>query len=266
MRGDLPSKLPQMSIAARTPESRFSDRVENYIRYRPTYPPAIVDMLRRETGLGPRSVIADIGSGTGISAELFLREDCTVFAVEPNKEMRTAAERLLGSRATFHSVDGTAEATTLEDQSVDFVTAAQAFHWFKPEPTRAEFTRILKLGGRVVLIWNERKLGATPFLRDYESLLIKHATDYATVRHENIDAQALGAFFAGGKYATHTFPNEQHFDYESLRGRLLSSSYAPAEGQPGHESMIADLKRIFDQHRTNGQVCFEYDTRVHMGR
>jgi hypothetical protein len=86
------------------------------------------------------------------------------------------------------------------------------------------------------------------------------------VRHENINAQALGAFFANGQYVTHTFPNEQHFDCEGLKGRLLSSSYAPAEGQPGHELMIADLKNIFDRHHVNGQVCFEYDTRVHIGR
>jgi ubiquinone/menaquinone biosynthesis C-methylase UbiE len=255
-----------MSISSSAPESRFSDRVENYIRYRPTYPPAIMEMLRRESGLGSQSVIADIGSGTGISAELFLRDNCTVFAVEPNKEMRGAAERLLGHHPTFHSVSGTAEATTLDDHSVDFVTAAQAFHWFKPAPTRAEFTRILKPGGRVVLIWNERKLDATSFLRAYETLLLNHATDYAKVRHENINAQALAAFFAEGQYVTHTFPNEQHFDYEGLKGRLLSSSYAPAEGQPGHEPMITELRSIFDRHQIKGQVCFEYDTRVHVGR
>jgi SAM-dependent methyltransferase len=255
-----------MTTASRAPESRFSDRVSNYIRYRPTYPVDVVDMLHREAALRAGSVIADVGSGTGISAELFLREDCTVFAVEPNKEMREAAERLLADRPAFRSVQGSAEATTLADHSVNFVVAAQAFHWFKPEPTRAEFSRILRPGGWIVLIWNERKLDATPFLRAYEDLLIKHGTDYAKVRHENINAEALGAFFADGRYATHSFPNEQHFDYEGLKGRLLSSSYAPGEGQAGHEAMMADLDDIFERHQVNGQVCFEYDTRVHLGR
>jgi ubiquinone/menaquinone biosynthesis C-methylase UbiE len=254
-----------MSMTNRTPEERFSDRVANYVRYRPSYPHAVLEMLRRETGLGPQSVVADVGSGTGISAELFLHEGCTVQGVEPNKEMREAAEGLLVACANFRSVNGTAEATTLADQSVDFVTAAQAFHWFKPAPTRKEFTRILRPGGWVVLMWNERQLDTTPFLRAYEALLMKHGTDYAKVRHENINAQALGAFFAGGNYETHTFPNEQRFDYEGLAGRLLSSSYAPAAGLPGHEAMMAELREIFERYQENGQVCFEYDTRVHLG-
>lgn len=252
-----------MSNAIRTPETRFSDRVALYIRYRPSYPSAIVDMLRRETGLSARSRVADIGSGTGISAELFLRAGCTVYGVEPNQEMREAGERQLGAHAAFSSVNGTAEATTLADHSVDFVVAAQAFHWFKPAPARAEFTRILKPGGWIVLMWNERKLDATPFLQAYEELLLRHGTDYASVRHENVGKEELSSFFTGGRYVTHTLANEQRFDYEGLKGRLLSSSYAPAEGQPGHDPMIEELASIFACHQANGEVCFEYDTQVH---
>jgi SAM-dependent methyltransferase len=210
-------------------------------------------------------VVADVGSGTGISAELFLRGGCTVQGVEPNKEMREAAERLLAGYANFRSVRGTAEATTLAERSVDFISSAQAFHWFKPVPTRAEFTRILRPNGWVVLMWNERKLDTTPFLRAYEALLTKHGTDYAKVRHQNMNAQALGDFFTGGDYVTHTFPNEQRFDHGGVAGRLLSSSYAPAEGEPGHEAMMAELTEIFERYQENGHVCFEYDTRVHIG-
>ena len=246
------------------PEQRFSDRVENYVRYRPSYPQDVIILLQREAALTPQSVVADVGSGTGISAELFLRAGCTVHAVEPNLEMRTAAERLLAHHPKFHSVDGNAQATTLPDQSVDFIVAAQAFHWFNTPETRTEFTRILKPGGHIALIWNERKLDATPFLRAYEQLLLTFATDYAQIRHENIDTAALGAFF-NGAYATHTFGNEQHFDFEGLKGRLLSSSYAPAAGQPRHHEMIAELRRIFDAYQVSDQVCFEYDTRVHLG-
>ncbi|MDZ4405394.1 class I SAM-dependent methyltransferase [Prosthecobacter sp.] len=248
-----------------SPEQRFSDRVENYVRYRPRYPQEITTMLQRESGLTPQSVIADIGSGTGISAELFLRAGCTVHAVEPNREMREAAERLLSHHGGFHSVNGSAQATTLPDHSVDLIVAAQAFHWFNTPETRVEFTRILKPAGQVALIWNERKLDATPFLRAYEQLLLTFATDYTKVRHENTDAGELRCFFIG-PYATHAFANEQHFDFEGLKGRLLSSSYAPAEGQSRHDEMIVELRHIFDAHQTSGQVCFEYDTRLHVGR
>lgn len=247
------------------PEQRFSDRVENYIRYRPGYPQEIIAMLERDTGLSSRSIIADIGSGTGISAELFLHSGGEVHAVEPNREMREAAERLLGGYPRFRSVNGSARATTLPDQCATLIVAAQAFHWFHTPETRAEFTRILKPGGHVVLLWNERKLDATPFLRGYEELLLRFATDYTKVRHENIDAESLRRFFRG-PFVTHTFANEQRFDFESLKGRLLSCSYAPTAGQPGHEAMIDELRHLFDSYQESGIVRFEYDTRVHVGR
>jgi ubiquinone/menaquinone biosynthesis C-methylase UbiE len=210
-------------------------------------------------------VIADVGSGTGISAELFLRAGNVVYAVEPNREMREAAERLLAHFPNFHSVSASAQATTLADHSVDFIVAAQAFHWFNTPETRAEFSRILKPGGHIVLIWNERRLDSTPFLQAFEQLLITFGTDYTKVRHENVNTAALGAFFRSA-YATHTFAYEQRFDFEGLKGRLLSSSYAPAEGQPRHDEMIAELRRIFEVYQESGQVCFEYDTRLHLGR
>ncbi len=247
------------------PEERFSDRVENYVRYRPGYPQEIIDLLRREAGLTAASSIADIGSGTGISAEFFLKSGCNVHAVEPNREMREAAERMLAGYPCFHSVNGTAQATTLADHSVGLIVAAQAFHWFNTAETRAEFSRILRPGGCIVLIWNERKLDATPFLRAYEDLLLRFGTDYASIRHENIDAAALDRFFIGPCTA-HSFPNEQRFDFAGLKGRLLSSSYAPAEGHSQYEPMIAELRRLFDLHQEAAQVCFEYTTQVYIGR
>lgn len=207
--------MNQALSASPAPEERFSDRVDNYVRYRPHYPQEIIDVLRRETRLSSSSVIADVGSGTGISAELFLQAGCTVHGVEPNREMREAAERLLAAYPAFHSVNGTAEATTLPDHGVDLIVAAQAFHWFNTSATRAEFSRILKPDGHIVLIWNERKLDASPFLREYEALLLRFGTDYATVRHENIDATQLSYFFIG-PHATHTFLNEQRFDFTGL--------------------------------------------------
>ncbi len=246
------------------PEQRFSNRVENYVRYRPGYPPEILELLKEQVGLAKGAVVADVGSGTGISSEWLLKAGAVVFGVEPNREMRQAAERLLEGYPGFHSVDGKASATTLDPESMDFIVAAQAFHWFGTPETRAEFSRILRPGGHIVLMWNERKLEATPFLREYEALLQQFGTDYAAVRHELVNAGVLASFFIGA-YATHSFQNRQQFDFESLKGRLLSSSYAPAEGHPRHEPMVAGLRRIFDRHQANGQVALEYDTRVHVG-
>lgn len=245
---------------------RFSDRVANYVRYRPSYPQGVIDLLKREVGLHAGSVIADIGSGTGISAELLLGVGCEVYAVEPNREMREAAEHSLQNQARFHSIDGTAEATTLADHSVDVIVAAQAFHWFEQAKTRIEFSRLLKPDGFVVLLWNARHLDATPFLRGYEALVQTYATDYGTVRHENIEGTPLKGFFQGGEYAEHTLPNAQHFNFEGLQGRLMSCSYAPAESDLRHAPMMAELRRLFDECQSEGSVSFEYDTRVYVGR
>lgn len=240
---------------------RFSDRVENYIRYRPGYPPQVVEYLCAEHGLSPDHVVADIGCGTGISSLQFLENGNRVIGVEPNAAMRLAALRLNSDHALFTCVDGTSESIPLPDSSVDLVVAAQAFHWFEPEATRAEFRRILKPGGRIALIWNKRQLDTTPFLVEYEQLLRRYATDYESVRHDRIDAAALTAFF-GTAFYNATFPNVQVFDLEGLKGRMLSSSYMPAESSPVFAQMIDDLGSLFAKHAENGRIKVFYDTNV----
>jgi len=253
-----------MTAAARDPTRRFSDRVDDYVRYRPHYPAGVLAVLRNGVGLTPAAVIADIGAGTGIATELFLEDGNPVFAVEPNGEMRAAAERMLGGRAGYHCVDGTAEATTLPAASVDGIVAAQAFHWFEPARTREEFQRILRPGGWVALLWNTRRQD-TPFAQAYEALLETHGLDYAQVKHERVDEAALARFFAPG-FARDALPNAQVFDVNSLRGRLLSSSYAPAAGHPRHVPMLAALERIFREHQRDGHVRFDYITQIYFGR
>ncbi len=248
------------------PTERFSNRVENYINFRPGYPQEVAGLLESECGLTRSSVIADVGSGTGILSEMFLKIGCSVFGVEPNAEMRRAGERLLAGYSGFTSVAATAEASTLADKSVDFVTAGQAFHWFKHNQSRDEFARILKPGGWVVLIWNSRRDASTPFLAAYEDLLKRYGTDYEMLRHRNIGHEELRAFFAPNSFTERTFENSQQFDFEGLTGRLLSSSYAPASGHPNHEPMVRALHEIFDRHQEGGKVCFEYDTEVYYGR
>src|SRR3954469_8186543 len=178
-----------------TPTSRFSDRVADYAKYRPGYPAEMFELLKRECGLFRHTYIADVGSGTGILARYFLEEGNIVLGIEPNAEMRAYADRDLAQFKKFMSVDATAESTTLPDTSVDMVTAGQAAHWFDFAKARAEFVRILKPGGWVVLVWNEREVDTTPFLREYERLLLGLGTDYEKVRHERT-TENIASFFA----------------------------------------------------------------------
>src|SRR5581483_960014 len=242
---------------------RFSSRVQNYARYRPSYPKEVLDALERECGLTRESVIADIASGTGLFTKLLLERGNRVFGVEPNPDMQRAGEEFLKQYPKFTSVAGTAEATTLPDASVDFVTAAQAGHWFDIPRARQEFARILKRDGWLVLLWNERKIDSTPFLCDYEQLLLKYGTDYEEVRHEHT---VVGAFFDPHPFRERTFELRQEFEYAGIEGRLLSSSYAPGPDHPNHAPMLRELRRIFDLHERNGKTAFEYTTRVYCGQ
>ena len=245
--------------------SRFSDRVENYVRYRPGYPAEALQALKEECGLEPEHIVADIASGTGIWTRMLLENGNHVIGVEPNAEMREAGERLLAEFSEFTSVAGTAEATRLAYQSVDFVMAAQAAHWFDRAGARREFLRILKPFGWLVLLWNERLTDSTPFLRDYEKLLLNFGTDYEVVRHERT-TDAVNEFFDPEPYEERVLAMRQDFDYEGLEGRLLSSSYAPGPEHAKHEPMLQELRRVFDEHAVAGRVSVDSKTRVYFGR
>ena len=247
------------------PTARFSDRVADYVRYRPGYPPAMVNALLDRAALAPGAAVADVGSGTGISTAPLLDRGLTVYAVEPNAPMRQAAEDHLGDRPGFRSVDGTAEATTLPDASVNAVVAGQAFHWFDEETARREFARVLRPGGAVALFWNEWLVSQTPFLRAYEDLLLRYGTDYAQIDHRQVDAARLARFF-GGPFETLAFPNEQAFDLDGLRGRLLSASYVPAADHPDRAPMLDALGALFDRHAEGGRVRLLYTTLLYVGR
>lgn len=240
---------------------RFSNRVANYVKYRPGYPSEVLEFFRSELGLTPGTTIADIGSGTGLSSRLFVENGNTVFGVEPNAAMRAAAEEYLKGFSNFVSVDGTAEATTLPDGSVDIVMAAQAFHWFDRGRAREEFKRILRPGGYIALVWNERQLDSTPFLRDYEKLLLKYGRDYEKVRHDAIDEAVLREFF-GQEFKRQTFENVQVLDLDGIRGRMLSSSYMPDESDPAAAPLLDELKTVFAKHQENGKIEVFYDTNI----
>lgn len=246
------------------PTLRFSDRVADYVRYRPGYPDELLHCLRHDFGLSAETTVADVGSGTGISSAFLLRSGCTVIGVEPNEEMRRAAEEQLAGEPHFRSVAGSAEATALPDRSVDLVAAGQAFHWFDRDAARVEFARILRPGGVAVLFWNSRSADGTPFLRAYEQLLQEYGTDYAEVNHRRIDAGSLRSFF-GGPVSSRVFANAQTLDFTGLRGRLFSSSYTPGEGHPDRAPMLRALRNVFDEHQQDGEVIIAYDTEMYAG-
>ena len=248
------------------PTRRFSGRVENYARHRPGYPSEVLHLLRQRCGLAEGAGIADVGSGTGALARLFLENGNRVFGVEPNEEMRLAGERILRRYGQFASVAARAEETTLPDGAVDFVVAGQAFHWFDPGPARGEFVRILKPGGVVALIWNTRRKRGEPFLAGYEQLLRSHGTEYREVYHGRRGSREnIRELFYPDPVEEATFENRQAFDLEGLKGRLLSSSYVPDVGSPGHSEIMVAAECLFEEHQAAGRVVLEYDTQVFFG-
>ena len=254
-----------MSVTKSAPTERFSDRVDDYIKYRPRYSSEVVQALQQACGLSPEHLIVDVGCGTGFLAKIFLENGNRVIGVEPNAEMRHAGEQFLATFEKFSMVAGSAEETTLPTHSADFVVAGQAFHWFRQEPTRAEFARIVQPEGWVVLIWHDRDLESTPFLRAYEDFLQRHATDYPDVAHNKVaNYGALEQFYSPNPMQLINQATQQRFDFEGLRGRLLSSSYAPRQG-PRAEAMLQKLPELFSRYAENGLVTFEYCTRIYYG-
>jgi SAM-dependent methyltransferase len=247
------------------PTRRFSNRVENYLKYRPSYPPEIIPLLESECGLSPESPIADLGSGTGFLTELFLKHGNLCFGVEPNPEMRAAGEKVLSQYPRFRSVDGTAESTGLPDHSVDFVSAGQAFHWFNRERARPEFVRILKPEGWLVLIWNGYRMETSPFMASYQDLVVRYGTDYSEVQREVVGCD-VESFYAPGTCRMANFDFHQTFDYQGLQGRLLSASYAPEPDHPHFQAMLSDARKLFDAHQKDGRVIFAYETEVYYGQ
>ncbi len=246
------------------PRQRFSNRVEDYIRYRPGYPPQFIAWLRDAIGLQRSWFVADIGSGTGLLSIPFLENGNLVYGVEPNAAMRAAAEDAFATEPRFESIAGSAEATTLQDGSVDLVAAGQAFHWFEPVATRREWRRILSPGGRALVVFISRRVEATAFMRAYDEFLIRHSIDYQDVDHRRVLGDHLHSFFDE--------MIEWHLDfslsrtYDDVRGLSMSSSYVPPPGHPGHDRFFLGLRELFDAHSEDGSVAFPYQVEAYVGR
>jgi hypothetical protein len=241
------------------PTQRFSDRVENYAKFRPDYPDALIRFILER--LPAPAVIADIGSGTGILSNQLLGAGYTVFGVEPNEPMRSEAEGRLAGQPSFHSVAGTAEATTLDPGSVNAVTCGQSFHWFDRKRSRDEFGRILKAPRLVVLIWNERT--SRDSMEEYDRILQESAPEYARVGRRNVTDADVAEFFAPDPVELSYFPHAQRLDREGFLGRVLSSSYVPNIGEPGHEAIMTKMEAFFERRAESGWIDFPYQTRVY---
>jgi len=247
------------------PTGRFSNRVEDYARYRPSYPAAVLEIMRRDCGLTKKSVIADVGCGTGILSRLLCDVAHRVYGVEPNASMLEAARKTLRDCEQFVPVLGKAETTTLKSGLVDLITAAQAFHWFEPEATRREFARILKPYGWVVLLWNERRMDASPFMTAYEQLLVRFSVDYHKVK-PLWNKHSLPDFFGPDGVNRVVFENSQVFNREGLTGRILSASYMPHRGHPDFPPMLGAIDNLFDEYQKGGTVKLEQETRMFWGQ
>lgn len=247
-----------------TSSSRFDGRANNYVNYRPSYPVEVIETIISTCSLESGATVADIGSGTGIFSELLVKSGLDVFAVEPNEQMRAVVETTLKEQPRFHSVSGSAEATSLADNSVDLITAAQSFHWFEAKPTKKEFHRILKPNGRVALVWNQRDT-RTQTQQNYESLLRNYVSDYENLVHTRIEDASIDKFLDGSNIDIYSFAIQQVLDFDGLLGRMKSSSYVPVDKPEIFSRMVDDLKVLFDENQHDGKIPFDYETRLYIG-
>lgn len=243
----------------------FSSKVQDYVKYRPTYPSDAIDYLYDMVKLNANSTVADIGAGTGKLSKLLVERGTNVIAVEPDQEMRKASVEIIGSEPNFHVLAGSAESTGIQDSFVDFIVCAQAFHWFDRTVTKIEFQRILKENGKVILIWNTRQTKGTAFLEGLEHILLSYGIDYSEVNHKNISEDELQSFFKENTMKKSIFTNQQFFDYEGLCGRVMSSSYTPMPEHPNYGPMMEQLRELFIRSEENGKVAFTYETEIYWG-
>lgn len=243
---------------------RFTNRVGDYVRYRPDYPIAATDELSAELSLASGMTVADIGAGTGLLTLSLMRTGANVIAIDPNEDMLAAAREYLAGHDNVRIIVGSAEETSLSEQSLDAITAGQAFHWFDHARAREEFLRVLKPGGMVALVWNAKAFGTSPFLAGYERILDERVPEFAEVRHETSGDAEIAEFY-GSEPTVYSFPHEQRFNWDGVLGRAMSSSYTPKPGHSNHESFVTALRNLFHEHAEDDTIAWPYTTMFYVG-
>ena len=245
---------------------RFSDKAKKYELYRPTYTEATLLEVLDKCKITPsvEVKIADIGSGTGKFTQLLLDSGFTVYAVEPNEQMRSIAENKFKNYSNFNSINKTAENTNLDNNNISLITVAQAFHYFDLDKVKNEFKRILKSNGKVVLLWNFR-LRDSEFIQEYEKIIYNLHSSKIKPTHaqDNMTDEIFKTFFTN--YEIVNLPNSQEFDFNGLWGRTLSNNHMPKENEPEYKKLYDNIKKLFNKYENNGKVLFEYRTQIVIG-
>jgi ubiquinone/menaquinone biosynthesis C-methylase UbiE len=245
-------------------KDKFSTKVNNYSKYRPSYPDKFIEYLIQEVGLNKDSIVADIGAGTGRLTRLLAEKVKTVLAIEPNLNMRQACLEYCRQSTNVIPVDGSAESTTLADSSVDFITVAQAFHWFDKEKSKSEFGRILKPGGKVTLVWN--KPPETQFGKDIDALYHLLCPDYkGRAGGSELTSDAYQDFFKKRCCDYRVFDNSSESSLANYLGGSLSASYAPSESDANYAKFVAGVTRLFQKYQTNGKLLVNNQTHSYTG-
>jgi len=250
-----------MNLEDLNPLERFSRVTDDYTKYRPGYPEGIVGVLTNEYALSVSSVIADIGSGTGKLSKLFLDNGNTLYAVEPNLQMRQSAESIFGENSKFISINGSAENSMLQNNLADFVVCGQAFHWFHVDKALIEFERILKKNGIVALIWNKRD-DSRKMMAEYKKLIKKYCPERKKIGNPNFTKKDMDRIFKPHPVKYYTFGYYQILDFEELAGRLRSSSYSPPVESVLYNQLMLKLKVLFDEYQQDGKIRFNYKTEM----
>lgn len=241
---------------------KFDGKAAVYAKARPGYANELVRLLS-DNGVGKDSFVADIGSGTGIFSKVLLELGCNVYGIEPNEDMRRESEKLLAHFTTFDPVNGAAENTTLRDRSVDFITVAQAFHWFDIEKFKMECQRIIKDNGKVILIWNSRIM-ESPLVKENEQIFQRFCPDFKGFSGGiGYMDESIQNFF--NNFTVNRFPNYLSFAKAKFIERNLSASYSLKENDAQYDLYLTELNNLFDKYAVDGMLLVPNETIVYIG-
>lgn len=244
---------------------KFTGKADIYSKYRPSYPKEYINYLISANSLSSTSVIADIGSGTGILSGQLLEKRLEVICVEPNADMRTLAENQLKGFSRYLSVNGSAEDTTLQEKSIDLITVAQAFHWFDKERFKAECRRILKQNSKIALVWNSRDF-SSEIIQENALICKKMCPSFNGFSGGMEESpEIIQGFYGDGNFEIITFQNDLQLDLDGFIGRNLSSSYAPKSTDVNYDAFISALTDLFDKYSENNMITMPNNTRSYLG-